>query len=89
MIGLKTGSYDFPSCTTAEFADYAINGPVFQSTDAAVLTVGTPAGEAHSPITSDGLYLMSGTEVKSKGEAVALEMDVETGGSLEIMVFFQ
>ena len=51
--------------------------------------MGTPAGEEHSPITSDGLYLMTGTEVKSKGEAVALEMDVETGGSLEIMVLFQ
>lgn len=48
--------------------------------------MGTPVGEAHSPSTSDGLYLMAGTEVKSKGEAVALEMDVETGGSLEIMV---
>lgn len=51
--------------------------------------MGTPAGEAHSPITSDGLYLMAGTEFKSKGEVVALEMDVETGGSLEIMVLFQ
>ena len=51
-----------------------------------MIHVGTPVGEAHSPVTSDGLYLMAGEEVESKGEAVALEMDVATGGSLEIMV---
>ena len=48
--------------------------------------MGIPVGEAGSPITSDGLYLMAGMEVTTKGDLVALEMDVEMGGHLGIKV---
>ena len=47
---------------------------------------GIAVGEAGSPITSDGLYLLAGMDASSKGEVVALEMDLERGGALEVEV---
>lgn len=50
------------------------------------MTVGIPVGDTGSQVTSDGLYLLADMEVTKKGEAVALEMDVDQGGFLDIKV---
>lgn len=50
------------------------------------MTVGIPAADTGSQITSDGLYLLAGMEVTNRGEAVALEMDVERGGFVDVKV---
>ena len=50
------------------------------------MSVGNAVGEAGSPITSDGLYLIAAVDVSSKGEVVALEMDLERSGAFEVKV---
>ena len=54
--------------------------------DAPVMTVGIPVGEGGSPVTSDGLYLLAGEDIPRKGKVVALELDIERGGALEVKV---
>ena len=54
--------------------------------DSPVITVGTPFGEGGSSVTADGLYLLAGQDIIRKGEVVALEMDLERGGALEVKV---
>ncbi|XP_068691219.1 polycystin-1-like [Montipora foliosa] len=55
--------------------------------DAPLIQLGTAVGESGSPLTSDGLYLLAGMDASSKGKLVALELDLDQGGSLEIQVF--
>ena len=50
------------------------------------MTVGIPVGEGGSPVTSDGLYLLAGEDIPRKGKVVALELDIERGGALEVKV---
>ena len=56
--------------------------------DAPLIQLGTAVGESGSPLTSDGLYLLAGMDASSKGKLVALELDLDQGGSLEIQVLF-
>jgi len=54
------------------------------------MTLGIPAADSGSQIsTSDGLYLLEGMEVTSRGKAVALEMDVERGGFVDVKVLIR
>ncbi|XP_068673513.1 polycystin-1-like [Montipora foliosa] len=55
--------------------------------DAALIQLGTAVGESGSLLTSDGLYLLAGMDASSKGKLVALQLDLDQGGSLEIQVF--
>ena len=51
------------------------------------MTVGISAACSGSQIsTSDGLYLLAEMKVTNRGEAVALEMDVERGGFVDVKV---
>lgn len=54
------------------------------------MTLGIPAADSGSQIsTSDGLYLLEGMEVTSRGKVVALEMDVERGGFVDVKVLIR
>lgn len=53
------------------------------------MTLGIPVADGGSQFTSDGLYLLADMEVTSKGEALALEMEVEQGGFLDIKVLMR
>jgi len=60
---------------------------LFHDTDAEIMTVGIPSACSGSQIsTSDGLYLLAGMKITNTGEAIALEMDVERGGFLDVKV---
>ncbi|KAL9957163.1 hypothetical protein ACROYT_G038767 [Oculina patagonica] len=71
--------------TTIEFEEGEVR--IGTVPDAEIITVGTPVADAGSQITSDGLYLLAEMEVTNKGEAVALEMDVDQGGFLDLKVY--
>ena len=53
------------------------------------MTWGIAVGEAGSPVTSDGLYLMAAMDAAGKGDVVAFDMDLALGGGLEIQVLAQ
>ena len=75
---MSSHTHSVSQCKTVHF---------FHHVDAEIMTLGIPAADPGSQIsTTDGLYLLEGMEVTSRGEAVALEMDVERGGFVDVKV---
>ena len=59
----------------------------FHHIDAEIMTLGIPTADSGSQMsTTDGLYLLERMEVTSRGEVVALEMDVVRGGFVDVKV---